>query len=134
MNKGKEQTHDPFNELSRFAWSPITKSFEVEDELYALNCASRLKGLTPKQIHRIWNNDDETVNLNDTCDDTTMNDQNMIIFDGIQVSTPNVESISSTFAQSNHSTRTFSSRDTKHKTLMIDVIKAQMDKLITGLN
>ncbi|RDX62021.1 hypothetical protein CR513_59693, partial [Mucuna pruriens] len=100
------ETHDLFNGLSIFAWSPITKRFKAGDEVRE----KLIKGLTPRQIHHAFDIHIDMVDLNDIFDETTMNDLNIENFDDIQVSLPNVESMSPTFAQSNHSTKTYTSQ------------------------
>ncbi|RDX85642.1 hypothetical protein CR513_33141, partial [Mucuna pruriens] len=105
------------------AYTLITKRFEAND-----------KGVNSLTIHHALNNDNETINLNDTCDDSNMDDLDMKLFDDIQASISNVESFSSIFVQYNYSNGTSSSRGTKHKVLMVDVIKAWMDKLTTSLD
>ncbi|RDX64206.1 hypothetical protein CR513_57270, partial [Mucuna pruriens] len=89
-----------------------------------LDKASRIKGLTPRQIHGAFNIHNDMVNFNDTFDETTMNDPDIGNFDAIQALRQIVESMSPTFAQSNHSTRTFTSRGKKRKAPMVDVIEA----------
>ncbi|RDX76452.1 hypothetical protein CR513_43548, partial [Mucuna pruriens] len=122
------EAYDLFNELSGFAWSPA-KRFEFEDEMREV----LIKRLTLRQIHCTFNIHNHIVDFNDTFDETTMSDPDIGNFDGIQASSQNVES-SPTFAQSNHSIRTFTSQGKKHKAPMIYIIKAQMDKLTSGLD
>ncbi|RDX83200.1 hypothetical protein CR513_35921, partial [Mucuna pruriens] len=66
-----------------------------------------LKGLTLRQIRYAFNIHNDMNNLNDTFDETTMNDLDIGNFDDIQASPPNVESMSPTFAQSNYSIGAF---------------------------
>ncbi|KAJ1416575.1 hypothetical protein SESBI_17154 [Sesbania bispinosa] len=142
---------------SGFAWSPMTKKFEAEDEVweelirpngkqprfdtmtclmsfYASDCAAGKKGLTSRQVHNVLNKDKQPIDLNDAFNDTTMNDPKVGDFDDVQFSTPNVDCFSPENAQSNQSTGTSGSRGTKRKALMVDLIESQMDKMTIGID
>ncbi|RDX58274.1 hypothetical protein CR513_62419, partial [Mucuna pruriens] len=88
-----DEAHDLFNGLKGFAWSPITKIFEAEDEMRE----ELIKRLTSRQVHCAFDIHNDTINFHDTFDESTMNDANIGNFDEIQASLQNVESMSPTF-------------------------------------
>ncbi|KAJ1402226.1 hypothetical protein SESBI_28121 [Sesbania bispinosa] len=115
------EAYDMFNGLNGFTWSPMTKKFEVEDEVWEELIR---KGLTSRQVHNVLDKDKQPIDLNDAFDNTTMNDLEVGNFDEVQFSTPNVDSFSPENAQSNQSTGTSVSRGIKRKASMVDMIES----------
>ncbi|KAJ1417741.1 Myb/SANT-like domain [Sesbania bispinosa] len=138
------EAFDLFNSLSGFAWNPTTRRFEAEDEVWEdfirdkphatkwrtmqIRHYNLLKGLfgadraggqrakCGKQILKNYEN--QTIDLNDGGEDTSMHDQDVTNHKDVQNSAPNVESFSPASAPSNQSTGTPRSRGTKRKAPM----------------
>ncbi|KAJ1376778.1 Myb/SANT-like domain [Sesbania bispinosa] len=162
MKTAKEkfsEAFDLFNSLSGFAWNPITRRFEAEDEVWAdfirdkpqatkwrtmqIRHYDLLKGLfgadraggqrakSGKQILKNYEN--QTIDLNEGGEDTSMHDQEGTTQEDVQNSAPNVEAFSPASAPSNQSTGTPGSRGTKRKAPMVDLIESQVEKMSVGI-
>ncbi|KAJ1442752.1 Myb/SANT-like domain [Sesbania bispinosa] len=136
------EAYDLFNSLSGFAWNPITKRFEAEEEVWEgfireKPHASRWRTMQIRNydiMKDLFGTDRATGgNAWSACGDTSMHDQEGPVGEDTQQSAPNVESFSPANGQSNQSTGTPSSRGTKRKAPMVDLLEAQMERLSSGL-
>ncbi|KAE9594555.1 putative Myb/SANT-like domain-containing protein [Lupinus albus] len=153
------ESYDLFNNPSGFAWNPMTKRFEAQDdvweyfikdkpqavkwrtmqirhydtlnELFGADRATGKRASTARQ--RAPQMQHDNINLNDAQDDISMPKQVVDELGEGHFSPPNLESFSPAFAQSHQTIETSGSRGTKRKAQMFELVEGQLEKMSSGL-
>ncbi|KAJ1375577.1 hypothetical protein SESBI_50853 [Sesbania bispinosa] len=107
------------------------RHYDLLKVLFGADCASGKKASTARQVNVTL--DKETIDLNDGGEDTSMNDQDGTHSDDQQHSSPNVGYVSPTNVSTPQSTGTSSSRGTKRKAPMIDLVETHMNEVTAGI-
>ncbi|KAL2340178.1 hypothetical protein Fmac_008118 [Flemingia macrophylla] len=140
------EVHDLFSGLSGFVWDESTKRFSAEPEVWdelltGADRATRHMARTARQTRRNITQSTFTVDLNDDVDNIPEDQPFDAGFAIAYRSPPHVDSYSPgdatqsiLSAASTCTGGTSSSRGTKRKAPMVDVMDAQFDKLTTRLD
>ncbi|OIW19530.1 hypothetical protein TanjilG_06985 [Lupinus angustifolius] len=103
------------------------KNYDILEELYGADRATRKHAKTSKQRTKQW--EKETIDLNDCSENVEIHHPNVSMNDEQQFSPPNLDAFSPQYAHSNHSTDTSTSRGTKRKRNMVEIMEAQYERM-----
>ncbi|RYR25533.1 hypothetical protein Ahy_B02g059333 [Arachis hypogaea] len=129
------EAYDLFHHLSGFAWSPVTKKFEAEEEvwqdfikeLFRADRATDKGAATSRE--RIQQFDRDPIDLNDSFEHTGFSDIDVNMGHDTPTFSGNLDSPSALHSQPNQLGGTSTSRGTKRKSPMNDFLEAQYEKV-----
>ncbi|QHO02525.1 uncharacterized protein DS421_13g424530 [Arachis hypogaea] len=133
------EAYDLFHYLSGFAWNPVTRKFEVEEEVWQdfikeLFEADRATGKgAATSRERIQEIDRDHIDLNDSFENIRFSDIDVNRGHDTPTFSANLDSPSAPHSQPNQLGGTSTSRGTKRKSPMNDFLEAQYEKVALGI-
>ncbi|RYR08763.1 hypothetical protein Ahy_B05g076592 isoform B [Arachis hypogaea] len=152
------EAYDLFHHLSEFAWNPVIRQFEAEEEVwqYFIKEKPHAKKWKKMQIkhydtlklfgadratgkgaatsrERIQQLDRDPIDLNDSFENIRFSDIDINMGHDTPTFSANLDSPSAPHSQPNQLGGTSTSRGTKHKSPMNDFLEAQYEKVVLGI-
>ncbi|RYR08765.1 hypothetical protein Ahy_B05g076592 isoform C [Arachis hypogaea] len=133
------EAYDLFHHLSEFAWNPVIRQFEAEEEVWQyfikkLFGADRATGKgAATSRERIQQLDRDPIDLNDSFENIRFSDIDINMGHDTPTFSANLDSPSAPHSQPNQLGGTSTSRGTKHKSPMNDFLEAQYEKVVLGI-
>ncbi|XLS78382.1 hypothetical protein HN51_062607 [Arachis hypogaea] len=130
------EAYDLFHHLSGFAWNPVTRKFEAEEEdtlkeLFGADRATGKGAATSRE--RLQQLDRDHIDLNDSFENTGFSDIDVNMGHDTPIFSTNLDSPSTPHSQPNQLGGTSTSRGTKRKSPMNDFLEAQYEKVALGI-
>ncbi|CAL0309510.1 unnamed protein product [Lupinus luteus] len=107
------------------------KNYDILEELYGADRATRKHARTSKQRMKQW--EKETIDLNYCSENVEIHDPNVSMNDEQQFSPPNLDAFSPQYAPSNQSIDTSTSRGIKRKRNIAEIMEAQYERMHVGI-
>ncbi|XLT08153.1 hypothetical protein HN51_053946 [Arachis hypogaea] len=136
------EAYELFHHLSGFAWNPVTRKFEAEEEVWQdfikKPHAEKWKKMQIKHydtLKELFGADRATdhIDLNDSFENTGFSDIDVNMGHDTPTFSANLDSPNAPHSQPNQLGGTSTSRETKRKSPMNDFLEAQYEKVALGI-